>query len=207
MRRILDARPCRSQPQRKMKPTPCLQPTLWRTCRVLANSSRLAILRLLFDEPELSVSAIAERLGMTLARASLSLRALEARGLLLARREGRRVFYRPATPSRPELEELLPALRKALSSDSESFEKVSKLATAFTHPRRVELFRILHDAGVRERTFGRLKARSKMSAWALQRHLAKLQRRGLVTSGDGLYAVNEGVAGFGHVLARLAAAG
>ena len=59
-----------------------LQPTLWRTCRVLANRTRLRMFHLLLHQPGQTVSAIAERLGLTVPVASQNLRALEARGLL-----------------------------------------------------------------------------------------------------------------------------
>ncbi len=68
-----------------------LRPTLWRTCRVLANRTRLKIYALLLRQPGQTVSAIAEQLKLPLPAASHYLRALEARGLLAVRRKGRNV--------------------------------------------------------------------------------------------------------------------
>ncbi|MBM3889971.1 MAG: helix-turn-helix transcriptional regulator, partial [Verrucomicrobia bacterium] len=72
-----------------MTPPQPLRPTLWRTCRVIANPTRLKIFALLAEQPGQTVSGVADRLKLPLSEASESLRALEARGLLTARREGR----------------------------------------------------------------------------------------------------------------------
>src|SRR6266705_1540127 len=79
---------------RRMKSAQVLQPTLWRTCRVLANRTRLQMLQLLSKQPDQTVSAVAKRLNLTLPVASQYLRALEARGFLTLRRTGLRVKYR-----------------------------------------------------------------------------------------------------------------
>src|SRR5437870_8771631 len=76
--------------------SPSSQPTLWRTWRVLANRKRLQTLALLIRQPNQTVSAVAERIGLSTPAASQYLRALEARGLLTCRRVGRRVEYRPS---------------------------------------------------------------------------------------------------------------
>src|SRR5437762_1309603 len=77
-----------------MTSNPPLRPTLWRTCRVLANRTRLQIFALLVRRRSQTVSAIADRIEVPLSVASQNLRALEARGLLEVRRSGRRVYYR-----------------------------------------------------------------------------------------------------------------
>ena len=61
--------------------SPSSQPTLWRTCRVLANRKRLQTLALLIRQPNQTVSAVAERMSLSMPAASQYLRALEARGL------------------------------------------------------------------------------------------------------------------------------
>ena len=48
-----------------------LQPTLWRTCRVIANRTRLQILALLLRQPGQTVSAVAAHLGRPLSLTSL----------------------------------------------------------------------------------------------------------------------------------------
>ncbi len=61
-----------------MQPDPPLQPTLWRTCRVLANRRRLQILRLLAGGRELTVTTVARQLEIATPVASQSPRALRA---------------------------------------------------------------------------------------------------------------------------------
>lgn len=76
-----------------------------------------------------------------------------------------------------------------------------KLATAFTHPRRVEVFRSIHTS---TQTFWQLQAATGISASALERHLRKLKSRGLIECQAGHYvAVCRGDA-VGRKLAELA---
>ena len=63
-----------------MSTAPFLQPTRWRTCRVLANRPRQQIFGLLVQQFPQTVSAVAARLHLPLPVASQYLRALEARG-------------------------------------------------------------------------------------------------------------------------------
>jgi ArsR family transcriptional regulator len=64
-------------------------------CRVLANPLRLAILACL-DKRELSVGEIAEILCVPLSTVSRHLSALKGKHLVVARKEGHKVFYSPA---------------------------------------------------------------------------------------------------------------
>ena len=180
-----------------------LQPTLWRTCRVLANRTRLRMFGLLVQEPDLTVSAVAERLNLSLPVASQYLRALEARGLLTVRRVGRRVRYRPSAATGGEpAPALVTALRLSFQGESSPVEALFKQATAFTHPRRIKVFRALKQEA---RTLGQLKAVTGISAWALLRHLVKLEARGFVVGQQGIYRAADPPDAFGSALARLAA--
>jgi len=186
-----------------MPAAPSLQPTLWRTCRVLANRTRLQIFGLLTRTPALSVSAVAEHLQLSLPVASQYLRALEARGLLIPRRVGRRVQYRLNVASAMEpARELTVALRLAFQRDPAPVETLFRLATSFTHPRRIEIFRAL---AVQARTLGQLQAVTRISVPALFRHLRKLEARGFVEGRRGLYAAANRQDVFGRTLARLVA--
>ncbi|MBI5383616.1 MAG: hypothetical protein HZA90_02905 [Verrucomicrobia bacterium] len=179
------------------------QPTLWRTCRVLANPLRLQMFGLLLRRPGQTVSAVADHLHQPLALTSLYLRALEARSLLTVRRTGRWVSYRPSPATEPSPSAgLLVALRAAFQHEAEPVETIFRLATAFTHPRRIELFRLLKTG---PRKLGQLRAAAHISAWASLRHLKKLEARGFITRQEGLYAVAERTDGLGQELARLAA--
>jgi DNA-binding transcriptional ArsR family regulator len=123
---------------------PFSQPTLWRTCRVLANRKRLQTLALLIRQPNQTVFAVAERMNLSVPTASQYLRALEARGLLTCRRVGRRVEYRPSSGTgEGAAQEIVKALRLVLRRRAQPIKPIFKLATGFTHPRRVVVFRAL----------------------------------------------------------------
>ena len=175
------------------------QPTLWRTCRVLANRKRLQTLALLIRRPNQTVSAIAESLNLSMPAASQYLRALEARGLLICCRVGRRVEYRPSAGTRGAGEEIVKSLRRVFRQRPEPIETIFKLSTAFTHPRRVELFRALMNGAD---SIAKLEAATKMPPRALSRHLAKLEARGFVKQEAVLLlAVTSHRHPFGRVLA------
>jgi DNA-binding transcriptional ArsR family regulator len=164
---------------------PALQPTPWRTCRVLANRSRLRLLKLLIEQPDQCVSELARQCGLRLAAASQYLRALNARGLLQVNRNGRWVRYRPADADAPEpIRRLLQALRGSFGHDRDPVERIFRLATSFTHPRRVEIWRALQRGA---QTGEQLQGMTRMSRHALSRHLVKLRSRGLVTTMEGRY--------------------
>ena len=182
--------------------SPSSQPTLWRTCRVLANRKRLQILALLIRQPNQTVSAIAGRMSLSMAAASQYLRALDARGLVICQRVGRRVEYRAAAGTREGAAgEIIKALRLIFRRRAKPIEAIFKLATGFTHPRRFEVFRALaNDAD----SFVKLQAATKMPARALFRHLAKLEARGFVESESEVFTVRNQTHPLGRVLARLA---
>jgi len=152
-------------------------PSIWRTCRVLANEQRLACLRAVIENPFSSVNEIAARLDLPLDKASLGLRALQARGLIQAQRVSRWVRYSPfPDPLVPDAAPTLSALRKALKRDAPA--KIVRTLTAFTHPRRLALLRYLQQHG--PTSAERLSSANQISVQALWRHLRKLKARGLV---------------------------
>ena len=162
-----------------------LRPTLWRTCRVLANQPRLKILVLLARRPSQTVTAIARQLRLSVPAASQYLRALEARGLLEARRAGPHVEYRSSSAAAAGITpELAAALRKTLEQGDGSIETVFSVATAFTHPRRIEILRVLNT---KTRSLAQLQHATLISSRALRRHLQKLVSRGFVTLRRGDY--------------------
>jgi DNA-binding transcriptional ArsR family regulator len=183
--------------------TPSKQPTLWRTCRVLANRKRLQILAFLIRQPNQTVSAVAERMSLSVPAASQYLRALEARGLLTCRRVGRRVEYQPsAGTSEGAAQEIVKALRLVFRRETQPIEAIFKLATAFTHPRRIDVFRALTNGGD---SLAKLQAATHIPKRALSRHLAKLEARGFAKSKMPQYVARTQSHPFARVLARLAA--
>ena len=129
---------------------------------------------------------------------------MEARGLLKVKRVQRRVEYRiPNGDEAGVLVELVSALRSTLLRDTRSVEQVIRLATAFTHPTRIEIYRRLHSGPLTQMG---LKTRLGVSWPALSRHLAKLLRRGYVVldEPEGRYGITPHSHRLGRVLAKLA---
>ena len=179
-----------------------LQPTLWRTCRVVPNRSRLALFGLLVEQPDQPVSTLAKQLCLPLSVASEYLRAMEARGLLTVRRTGRWVKYRPApAEQRSPVSVLVSALRVIFQKESAPIKTIFHLATAFTHPRRILIFQKLQTGA---RTLEQLQIATQIPLVALPRHLRKLEARGFIAQQRRLYVLVRHDNGFGRELARLA---
>jgi DNA-binding transcriptional ArsR family regulator len=185
-----------------LKPRARLKPTLWRTCRAISNRTRLRIFHFLLQKPDQTVSAIAKKFDLPLSAASLFLRLLESRGVLEARRIGRWVKYRTssATKSDPN-SNLVAAMRGAFRRGDRAVESIFDAATAFTHPRRVEIVRLTR---IRPRTIQQLHVTTKISIPALRRHLRKLQARGFLEYRRGHYQVAPQLDAVRRELARLA---
>jgi DNA-binding MarR family transcriptional regulator len=160
-----------------------LQPTLWRTCRVLANRDRLRVLSYVSAHAGVTVSQVAVRCGLAMPRASEYLRALQARGLIQPRRHSRWVSYAAgADPAVVHAAPILAAVQAAFARRDKPAEML-RAATAFTHPRRLVLAAALHGQPQYPESLAR---RCGFSLTATCRHLRKLERRGLVqTAPDG----------------------
>ncbi len=157
---------------------PELTPTLWRTCRALANERRLRILALLHAEPDLAVSQVAKTMDCPASEISESLRILNARGLLRVTRRNRHVYYRVGSdPSIPWTKPLLRAVLRVLTTDSDGATRVFRAATALTHPRRQSILAALRLADM---NLNELQHSTAISKPALKRHLRKLRSRGFI---------------------------
>lgn len=161
-----------------MPDLPDLSPTLWRTCRALANRHRLQILKLLFQQRSQTVSAVADALDLSVSAASQYLRLLNSRGLIQANRLGRFVVYcavpNEAISGTPEI---LRDVKATFARSREPVTLVFRLATAFTHPRRIRIVNALDGNSM---SFLDLKQRTRISAQALERHLPKLEAREMI---------------------------
>lgn len=161
-----------------------LQPTLWRTCRVLASETKLKILQYLLHKGDCCVSDVANGLGLSLNNASTQLRALNARGLISVRRKGRNVCYRL------EANEKLvapPALMDVITSAilrGVSLDRIFRICTAFTNERRIRIVRMLFH---NPQTFRQLRQRVHVCESSLWLHLDKLISRRFVHYRDGVY--------------------
>ncbi|MBI2438655.1 MAG: helix-turn-helix domain-containing protein [Lentisphaerae bacterium] len=183
-----------------------LQPTLWRTCRVLANKTRLQILQAVLRNPGFSVSEVARQLHLRVSLASKYLRELNARGLLRATRKAAEVCYWPeADSSVPQAFVLLQALTATWRTQKSPIDFIFKQATAFTHPRRIAIIR---ELARQPALSNEIRGRTGISRIALKRHLDKLLHRGFVRLNrtDGVYSVASSRAPLKAALLRLASA-
>lgn len=165
-----------------------LTPTIWRSCRALANSKRLALLKTLAESDACTVSDLAHAHRIPVSVCSDYLRILSARGLLRVTRRSRWVYYevgadadvRHAAP-------LLAALCRTLKrcKDANEIKALRYDLTSFTHPRRIEILRqiFLHTPV----TARQLSLRCAISLPALNRHLDKLESRRVVHCTDDGY--------------------
>jgi DNA-binding transcriptional ArsR family regulator len=127
----------------------------------------------------LSVSSIAATTGVSPSRTSVHLRQLNSRGVLSAVRSGRWVRYRlEPDASIPEAQDLVNGLKNAFKNSPEPVEQIFRATTAFTHPRRIAIVRALNAHG--PMTFDEFAALTRFSSYALRRHLAKLEDRGII---------------------------
>jgi predicted transcriptional regulator len=161
-----------------------LTPTLWRTCRVLANRKRLRLLQHLMTTPSASVSEVSNALQWNLNTASQYLRALNARGLLSVTRKGRFVLYQMAADlSMPESEVLIKALKQVLQK-SDGVKVAFDVVTSFTHPRRIEILKAIGGNAVNIATLQRI---TGIPRPALIRHVRKLKKRGCLIQSRGIH--------------------
>mgnify|MGYP001189133913 CR=1 FL=1 len=120
-------------------------PTVWRTCRALMNERRLACLDAVLKTPGLSVGEAAHEVGFPENQTSINLRALQARGLLTARRDGRWIRYFPeADPLVQHAAMVLNAVRREWQGRNGLKEKrLIETLRAFTHSRRLTILKCL----------------------------------------------------------------
>ena len=168
-------------------------------CRIVANPSRLALLHVIHTQPWITAQALAMRLGTSGDVVSHDLKLLRTLQLVTTRPRGRYVLCAPATGQnianrflRGLRELLYPVLSSsdlrrtlgqvcgpgASASWPAVWEALEKIFTAYTHPRRLLLLRYLVQQKMG--TPDTLREALGISADALDRHLDKLQRRGLL---------------------------
>jgi predicted transcriptional regulator len=184
-----------------MQTVSILHPTLWRTCRVLANRKRLQILAFVFQNPGKTVSFISNEVRLPMPVASNYLRSLEARGILTVQRIANRVKYFPATGKSATSKELVIALRKVFYRQNEAIDMIFKTVTAFTHPRRVEIYRALQGKAL---SFEHLRNITHISTPALRRHLNKLKSRAFVAVESNRFVPRHQTNALAQQLARMA---
>jgi DNA-binding transcriptional ArsR family regulator len=194
---------CENEEKRRMMPN--LSPTLWRTCRALANRKRLALLRQVIVQEPVSVEDLALRAKISVGTCSQWLRLLNSRGLLRVVRQGRWVYYSlGADSSVRQAEGVLNAIRKALQvcKNLENEEHIFHALTAYTHPRRIQIVKAVVAAG--EISVQGLSQALRISIPALYRHLHKLEDRSLISMADDRCRITQPRSGFARTLFHLA---
>ncbi len=179
-----------------------LTPTLWKTCRTLANKNRLNCLREVFKKPGLNVTQLARCLEVPDNHASLILRALQSRGLIRPVRHSRWVYYHPIPdPLVRSSGPIMFAMRKVLLREDKPESAIIHVLTAFTHSRRLAILAYLKLH--KEQSVDVLSYSLSISRQALYRHLRKLEVRGFVRQTAGLYSLIARNDALGRTLLRL----
>jgi predicted transcriptional regulator len=156
-----------------------LSPTLWRTCRVLSGSTRLALFRRISKNPGLSVGALARAERISLGRTSQELRRLQSRGIVSVKRTGRFVRYYPEPdPSVPSAPLVLRALQETCARFRASADdRTARLAAGVSHEKRLAMVRALQVGPL---AVHEMQAVLKIPAQTLWHHLRFLETGGWV---------------------------
>jgi len=162
-----------------MNPAHRMNPTLWRTCRMLSGSTRIQLIRLMHKKPGQNVATLARNLDISRPYASQELRRIQSRGLLKRRHEGSSlIYYFHADPQVPSAALLLRALRKTLNKwPPEHDEEISRIASGLGHERRIALATALLRAPM---TSCDLLAEVPMSLCSYNLHLLTLKSSGFL---------------------------
>ena len=161
-----------------------LNPTLWRTCRMLTGTHRVRLLRELHDRPGQSVSQLAAAVGIGPSDASQELRRIQSRGLLKSERTQGRVIYRlEADPQVASAGPLLKALRTALASlPPKQGADIARIAAGLAWSRRVAMAHALLGG---PKTSTELSVELRLSSFAVYSHLRILRQAGWIQQKNG----------------------
>ena len=102
--------------------------------RALADRTRLRLINLM-GEDEVCVCFLVEALKLTQPKISRHLAYLRGAGLVAARREGKWMHYRLATPPDPRAAAIFTAVRTGLAEDKEMGQDRSRLVGLCCSPR------------------------------------------------------------------------
>lgn len=165
-----------------------MEADLWKTCRILANPTRLSFIRRLNKTPNLCVNSMAQAENISEVVASQHLKLLREHGFLQAFPASKWVHYRIAeTKTDSHAGRLIVPLCKILSARRPDLGALIHIFTAFTHPRRVDITKILQS---QQASFEQLVTLCDISSQALYRHLNKLIDRGVITETNRVYRLN-----------------
>jgi hypothetical protein len=153
-----------------------LNPTLWRTCRMLANARRLGIIHQLIGKDPQTLTQLATACKMSVSACSQYTRQITARGLCREIRNGRFAYFDLyADLSIPYAASLLIAVIASLKHAKRNYKEQIADLTAYTHVSRIRIMRYVVQHGVSETC--EMKSALHISKPALFRHINKLIRR------------------------------
>lgn len=173
----------------------------WKTCRTIANKTRLTLLWHLFEQDELCVNELQSLAGMTQSNASNQLRLLNTHGLIVYRRKKMNVIYRAEAFGDAEDAAILLRALKRCHTESVPFAAVIRQMTAFTHERRIEIVRALGKGPL---AYNELIEATGMSTSSLSRHLRKLEARGFIRYANSQYGLSRPASSLGVALLKIA---
>ena len=158
---------------------PPLNPTLWRTCRMLSGPTRIHLLRCLEENPGRNVSEMAQTVGIGLSAASQELRRIQSRGFLQTEHRQAALLYRfGADPQVPSAAPILKALRAALATHGPAEDaRIQAIARGLSHPKRIDLLKALLDS---PKSAFALHKEFHLSCRTIDRHLRTLLASGLI---------------------------
>jgi len=160
-----------------------LNPTLWRTCRVLANIRRLNIIQHLSCKAPLTLTQLATVCKMSLPSCSQYTRQITARGLCRETQKGRYAYFDLyPDPAIPFSSILLQGIVASLKYAKKDYKEQMADLTAYTHVRRIKIVNFIASKGsVR---LCDMQHELHISESALLRHINKLLRRNVVSLSD-----------------------
>ena len=160
-----------------------LNPTLWRTCKMLAGSTRVRLLRQLHEHPGECVSTLGKYANIGESAASQELRRIQSRGLLQSERRGSFLIYHlAADPQVSSAAPILKAIQSSLSTlPPEQDEEMSTIAAGLSHERRI---RIVHALLKGPQPLPDLQFSMRISAHPFQQHLKTLQTSGFIVTSN-----------------------
>jgi len=158
-----------------------LNPTLWRTCRMLANARRLRIIHQLIDKEPQTLTQLAKACKMSVSACSQYTRHITARGLCREIRNGRFAYFDLyADPSIPYSASLLKAVILSVKASKRDYKQQLADLTAYTHISRIRMMRYVVQHGVSSASV--MQCALHISKPALFRHLDKLIKRNVLQS-------------------------
>lgn len=179
-----------------------LNPTLWRTCRMLSGSTRIKLLRQLHDRPGQNIATLASTLGICRPFASQEMRRIQSRGLLKPVRCGASLVYQPcADPQVSSAAPLLKAVQAALDTWPPHRDlEMAIIAAGLAHERRIAMAQSLMQS---PKTSRQLLAEVPMAPCSWQLHIHALKASGFIAAHDKQLSFRTPAHPLGRALAKL----